>query len=109
MPLRTRRRGAPAPKATARGFVLLVVLLVAPQVGWAPGSEAAQPVQTRAFAVGQNTSAADTWLLLANAGPDPATARLTLLPDNAAPVSASVAIDAGSRQGVYLNPLLPDA
>ena len=49
-----------------------------------------------------------TYLLLANPGPTPATATITFFRDNGGPVTKTVPVPAGRRQTLYLNDLRPD-
>ena len=50
-----------------------------------------------------------TYLLLANPGPTPATATITFFRDNGGPVTKTVPVPAGRRQTLYLNDLRPDS
>ncbi len=91
-------------------LLMLCALLVsaAPATSASPAPDLPLPWKL-ALAYGSSAAPDETWLLLANPGRAPATARLTFYPDGGAPVVTPLVLAPGTRRGVYANPLVPRA
>ncbi|MGE5620395.1 MAG: glycosyl hydrolase family 18 protein [Sphingomonadaceae bacterium] len=61
------------------------------------------------FAEGSTAAPFDTWILLQNPNPVPATARLTFMPEGRPPVVHEMLIGPTSRTSVFANQMVPNA